>query len=234
MEEFSLDHNPGDDKSFVIIELFSSEGCSSCPPAEAFVNALVREARTKGLPIYPLALHVDYWNRLNYRNMGVWHDPYSSPQHSLRQKAYGYQLTPQLIVNGTHLARGQGQLGPAFFRQQLAIPRQTSLTLSLADGQRLRYAVDDAPAGTHLHFALVQRHVVQEVPRGENSGETLEHENIVRAFMTVPMPSQGTGTVPVTVPDGVDPADCSVIGFVQHRLPTVENLTRVLAAVWSI
>src|SRR4051794_6734165 len=82
-----------------VIELFTSEGCSSCPPADALLSEILRDARAKNLAIYPLAFHVDYWDHLG------WRDPYSDPAHSNRQRGYSRTFrrdsiyTPQMIVN---------------------------------------------------------------------------------------------------------------------------------------
>src|SRR5258706_10393726 len=83
-----------------VIELFTSEGCSSCPPADALLAEILRDARGKNLAIYPLAFHVDYWDHLG------WRDPYSDPAYSARQRGYSRTFhrdsiyTPQMIING--------------------------------------------------------------------------------------------------------------------------------------
>ncbi|MEO6849831.1 MAG: DUF1223 domain-containing protein, partial [Mucilaginibacter sp.] len=85
-------------KGFAVVELFTSEGCSSCPPADAVVAKVQKESANK--PVYILAYHVDYWNRLG------WKDVFSSPEYSARQNQYAHWLklssvyTPQVVVNG--------------------------------------------------------------------------------------------------------------------------------------
>src|ERR1700761_4599853 len=84
-----------------VVELFTSEGCSSCPPADAALAEIVADARKSGAPIFPLAFHVDYWNNLG------WTDRFSDPAYSRRQSDYARArkaddlYTPQMIVNGT-------------------------------------------------------------------------------------------------------------------------------------
>ena len=91
------DAEPG----FAVVELFTSEGCSSCPPADALLAEQVRDAREHGRPVYCLAFQVDYWNRLG------WADPYSDAGFSRRQNDYAQAFqsdrvyTPQVVVNGT-------------------------------------------------------------------------------------------------------------------------------------
>src|SRR6476620_3102500 len=87
---------------FAVVELFTSEGCSSCPPADAVLARLAADTRDRGLAVYPLAFHVDYWDRLG------WRDPHSAKAYTDRQYAYaaalgaaGQVYTPQMVVNGT-------------------------------------------------------------------------------------------------------------------------------------
>ena len=88
----------GDNKGFAVVELFTSEGCSSCPPADELVARIEKESKDK--PVYILAYHVDYWNRLG------WKDQFSSADFSKRQNEYANYLhlesvyTPQIVVNG--------------------------------------------------------------------------------------------------------------------------------------
>ncbi|MEL7087271.1 MAG: DUF1223 domain-containing protein, partial [Planctomycetota bacterium] len=104
---------------FAVVELFTSEGCSSCPPAEAVLNRLDRDARQGHQRIFTLAFHVDYWNRLG------WTDPFSDRAYSDRQRDYAVTLrersiyTPQMVVNGTtgfvgsHARRAGQEIGRA-------------------------------------------------------------------------------------------------------------------------
>ena len=95
-----FESQPGPGAPFAVVELFTSEGCSSCPPADAFLADLIETARESGQRVFGLAFHVDYWNYIG------WTDPFSSSDWSDRQRRYAHALearqiyTPQLVVNG--------------------------------------------------------------------------------------------------------------------------------------
>lgn len=164
-----------------VVELFTSQGCSSCPPADRLANELARDGRT-----LVLTLPVDYWDYLG------WKDTLASPSNTARQQAYARArgdrkvYTPQIVVNGTVAAVGGD--GPAVIAALaraetdggLALP----VTVSLADG-RLQVAVE-APRGPvaapHAEvwvFALERSRTVQ-IGRGENAGRTVTYANVVR------------------------------------------------------
>ncbi|HVM31877.1 MAG TPA: DUF1223 domain-containing protein [bacterium] len=166
----------------VVLELFTSQGCSSCPAAETLLNRM-------GVPLIPLAFHVDYWNYLG------WTDPFSSADYTGRQRAYAATLgrdslyTPQLIIAGLSDAVGSDesavQAGIAATRGRLA---QTSLTLAvkhLAEGLQIQVKSGgaDKPGGDWvLNVAVFENGLVTAVPRGENSGKTLKENFVVRSF----------------------------------------------------
>ncbi|MBL4674763.1 MAG: DUF1223 domain-containing protein, partial [Mucilaginibacter sp.] len=116
------------DKGFAVVELFTSEGCSSCPPADAVVEKIEKEMN--GQPVYILAYHVDYWNRLG------WKDVFSSADYSKRQNTYANWLnlssvyTPQIVVNGKteFVGSQEGTLRNAI-NTGLKQPAQTDLSL---------------------------------------------------------------------------------------------------------
>ncbi|HEU4536787.1 MAG TPA: DUF1223 domain-containing protein, partial [Polyangiaceae bacterium] len=101
-----LDAKPAPPGAFALVELFTSEGCSSCPPADEALDELAVDAERRGLPVYALSFHVDYWNSLG------WVDPFSTSAYTHRQEAYAGRAgsrglyTPQMFVNG-----GEGFIG---------------------------------------------------------------------------------------------------------------------------
>jgi hypothetical protein len=170
-----------------LVELYSSEGCSSCPLAEAWVSAL---KTSPGLwsDLFPVVFHVDYWDGLG------WPDRFAQPAYTQRQRDYAARLgqdsvyTPEFIVNGREW-RGwfqDNQLSPD--------PDATSgeLTLSIKSGGKetsARYT-PAAPAASQsymVHVALLGLNIVTDVKAGENGGRQLQHDFIVLAFASQPM-----------------------------------------------
>jgi len=161
-------------------ELFTSEGCSSCPPADALFTQL---AEREG--VIALAFHVDYWNYLG------WSDPYSQEVFSERQRTYagvldGRVYTPELVVNGeVGLVGSQRRQVEAAIEEALRRTSSVDVVLTVrSDGNVLLAdcVLTKAPPDAVLHLAVVERSASQSVSRGENRGRTLSHTNVVRVF----------------------------------------------------
>jgi len=208
-----------------VVELFTSEGCSSCPPAEALLNQIHRDAVNNDRPIYALAFHVDYWNRLG------WPDPYSSAAYSNRQRRYAAAFssrqiyTPQMIVNGE-----DGFVGSNRAAANQAISRalkQTVRTQVQFDATSTRNRAGELTGVTVqldatgitkndvVHIAIVEDGLKSNVSRGENSGRTLEHDAVVRLFHTVAS-SNLDKPVEIDWPVAVEPNNAAVICYVQN------------------
>jgi len=207
---------------FALVELFTSEGCSSCPPADAVLADLVHDAKKNNRRVYCIAFPVDYWNKLG------WTEPHGDALHTKRQQEYSKVLrteqiyTPQMIMNGTeefvgsNKAKAQKSIGVAL-DQKVA----TTLTLGLekppgAGGVTIAYDIGSAPKTAVLNVAVVESGLVSKVTRGENAGQTLAHENVVRVFTTVAIDRTGKGTVELKFPDGLDRKKSQVIAYVQN------------------
>ena len=172
----------------VVIELFTSQGCSSCPPADRLLAELARDGQSRGRPVIPLAFHVDYWNDLG------WADPYSSPAWTTRQQQYAHALndaqvyTPELVVAG-----GAGMVGSQAGRVADAIaaaPVQRELAAT-GTWSPTSLAVDaTAPSDAELWVAIWEDAAPTQVPRGENAGATLVTDRVVRALARVAAPGQ--------------------------------------------
>jgi hypothetical protein len=209
--------NP-DPSGFAVVELFTSEGCSSCPPADALLGEIVESARRGGTHIFPIALHVDYWDQLG------WRDPFSNAGYSQRQTAYANAFhaqeiyTPQMIVNGADAFIGSDR-GRAAAAVAAALSKPAAVRLSLrasvaADHQiKLDYTLDHPNAGV-LQLIAVERGLSSKVERGENGGRTLRHENVARVLQTIPSP-EASGSVVLKLPADVKISNASVIGFIQ-------------------
>ena len=161
------------DKQTTMIELFSSEGCSSCPPAEHWVNGLVDHPKLWS-EFIPLVFHVDYWDNLG------WKDSFAKYAHSQRQRAYaqkGYTsgvYTPGFFLNAREW-RGWFNKGALKSAQNKA----KKLTLDVTkDKVKVTYASSNA---YRVHIALLGFGLETKVPKGENRGKTLKHDFVVLA-----------------------------------------------------
>ena len=218
--------DPPASSGVALVELFTSEGCSSCPPADALLARLVHESEASGRRIYGLSLHVDYWDRFG------WRDPFSSAAHTRRQGAYARRFglksiyTPEIVVDGDGECVGSNAGAvKALIDRSLSRPSEVTPELAgTASGQELRVRcnVPRAPQGATLNLAWVQSHAVSAPDAGENGGRTLEHVNVVRDLRTVAL-APGFHDVIVLHRPGVE--DGQVIGWVQAA-----NAGRVLGA----
>ncbi len=170
-----------------VLELFTSEGCSSCPPADR----LLPELRKLDSNVIPLSFHVDYWNRLG------WKDPFSKSAFSDRQRHYGqlFRLesiyTPQLVINGKYEVLGSSR-SDADAAIKKALLEKSTVKIHLDDikweGDNIKIIcrVEGDIQRVELLAALVQKHATTHVKAGENDGATLSHINIVRSFEKQP------------------------------------------------
>ena len=206
-------------EGFAVIELFTSEGCSSCPPADENLARLIGDA--KGRRVIALGWHVDYWDRLG------WKDPFSDPSATARQRAYAAAwesrriYTPQMVVNGiTEFVGSAGGQADRAVAEALAKAGTVALTATARPGEgrdwAVTWAVEGAPEGCEVLVALTQDDRVTQVPRGENRGRTLRHEGVVRAFATAPA-APGKGVLILGAPADVGPDGVHLIALVQHR-----------------
>jgi hypothetical protein len=168
----------------VLVELFTSEGCSSCPPADAALAALARNPELKSAEVIPLELHVDYWNHLG------WADPFSAPEFTARQEAYAQTLgeeglyTPQMIVDGWV----SGVASPSGLRrgvERAASRPKVRLEVLVASARPGLDVVVRPPSGLsgRLIVALSEDRLSSKVERGENRGLTLAHAPVARLLV---------------------------------------------------
>lgn len=219
---------------FALIELFTSEGCSSCPPADRLASELVDESDTRN--VFVLSFHVDYWDRLG------WKDPYASKAASERQRAYAKSLrdqrvyTPQMIVNGA-----VGFVGSNRDRAEQEIERAlecpapvevvAEARASGSDALRIDARVEMEVELIHRDWdvvaAVVERGLSQTPDRGENKGRSLAHDNVVRAFRVEALVGDDV-TIEIDVPSEVDREQSSIIVYVQDtRTRKILGVTQV-------
>jgi len=176
----------------VIVELFTSEGCSSCPPADTLLSRLDRAQPVAGALIIALEEHVDYWNQLG------WVDPFSSPQYRVRQNDYAQRFsidsvfTPQMVVNGQAQftgvdgARALQEIGRAAQAPGVQVDLRTAVNSGDPELLDLFVQVTNLKAGkarrADVYLAVTEKDLVSNVLRGENSGRQLRHAPVVRNF----------------------------------------------------
>jgi hypothetical protein len=202
---------------FAVLELFTSEGCSSCPPADELVAKLQKEAA--GKDVYLLAYHVDYWDRLG------WKDAFSNADYSKRQTQYASWLntpqiyTPQIIINGKAEFVGSDESAIRHaISEQLAMEKHATLTIKAhQDGRKLTVEYQSTGAGkeSDLLIAAVQKEAQSKILRGENAGRFLSHVQIVSALQIEPLSTKGSAMV--TLPKGFDPKNWEVLGLIQDH-----------------
>ncbi len=170
----------------VVIELFTSEGCSSCPPADRLLTELDQKQPVPGVQLIVLSEHVDYWNSLG------WADPYSSREFSERQRRYAESLrisdpyTPQAVIDGRYEALGNSapKLEAAIQQAQRAKKVPLQLQVSRSDKAihvELR-ASASVPRSAEIYFAVAEDSVESKVSAGENGGHMLTHTAVVRSL----------------------------------------------------
>lgn len=206
----------GDNKGFALVELFTSEGCSSCPPADRLMEKLQQE--NAGKPVYVVAFHVDYWNHLG------WKDRFSTAGFTARQRQYSDWMnlqtiyTPQVVVNGSseYVGSDEGSIVKAI-DASLSKTADNSLTLKgKAESGKVQvdYEVTGSKENKALFLALVQKKASTNVKAGENEGKQLSHVQIVRSLTSADI--NGKSAI-INLPDTLSQAGWELIGFVQNK-----------------
>lgn len=190
----------------IVVELFTSQGCSSCPPADRLLSALGSDPELTDR-IIPLAFHVDYWDYIG------WTDPFSSKAWTERQYEYSRALgagvyTPQAVVNGQIQVIGSDENGvrDAIGRARTADPAAVTIQIDPpgADSVTMTVHVERAIGNRHagVFVVLFENGVETEVRRGENSGRRLHNDYIVRRFLAAGalVPGERSRDLRVSVP----------------------------------
>lgn len=211
-------------KQVPLIELFTSEGCSSCPPAERWVNSLTNAA---GLwtDFVPVVFHVDYWNGLG------WPDRFASSQNTLRQQAYAEAwrsdsiYTPAFVLNGDEWRTPFGRSVPK--------PGSDAGILELREAGTNQFRVSLTPSGDvrgpfDATIAWIGGDLTTRVRRGENAGRTLDHNFVALDWATFPLngTTPASGSVSLRRPTGADARKLGLVVWVTRR-----NSTRPVQSV---
>ena len=182
----------------VIVELFTSEGCSSCPPADQLLSRLDKEQSIPGANIIALSQHVDYWNQLG------WRDPYSSAQFSARQSSYAEAFgrdgvyTPQMVVDGrlefvgSDTTKAREAITEAASSPKARVQIEITPNTETRESGTVQFTVrvEDIPAITagdtaEVLLAITESDLSSSVARGENAGRNLRHTAVVRQLTTI-------------------------------------------------
>jgi len=186
----------------VVVELFTSQGCSSCPPANAYLNDLARERHD----VLPLAFHVTYWDRLG------WKDPFSLSAATDRQARYGSRFgdgsyTPEIVVDGlnSHVGSYRDEIGSAIDRAKAGATTAAAVKVSRNDDQLLVEVGPGEGRGRVLLVGFDHYHKTA-IRRGENGGRTFEELNVVRSVRPLGDWQGSALRLTQQVPEGEDAA----------------------------
>lgn len=241
-ESSSVDLVPAH-QAIVLAELFTSEGCSSCPPADEILRQLVEKQPVTRVTVLGLSEHVDYWNRLG------WIDPFSSAAFSKRQSEYAARVfrstsiyTPQIVIDGSQEEVGSDREG--IYRKiahaaqgRKAVVNVVAELPPASAALQIRIKVDVPPEivvheTSDVAIAITEDNMANDVRRGENGGKHLRHNAVVRKLVTVTALTAQTrewsGTTSITLAPEWKSADLKVVGFLQEQ-----QSRRVVGAGWS-
>ena len=186
----------------VVVELFTSQGCSSCPPANAYLNELSRDRRD----VLALAFHVTYWDRLG------WKDPFSLPAATQRQDQYGHRFgdgsyTPEMVVDGAAgmVGSDRGDVGSAI--ENAKRNSRTAAAVSVTkNGEQVSIQVGSGSGDAKVLLIGFDHEHTTPIGRGENSGRTLTEANVVRSIRPVGQWSGTSLRISEPFPEGQDVA----------------------------
>jgi hypothetical protein len=227
-----------DGRAPVIVELFTSEGCSSCPPADEVLMRLSRMQSVSNARVIVLGEHVDYWNNLG------WVDPFSSPQFRARQNDYAQAFkvesvyTPQMVVNGRaefvgdDIGRAMSEIGRAAAQPSATVSLKAVKNATDQELFELAVNIRDLPAinirgkrgvaPVDVYLAVTEDNLTSNVQHGENSGRSLRHAAVVRSFGVIgnmdPREKDEVSLRPtLKIPSNWKRKDLHAVVFVQER-----------------
>ncbi len=210
-------------KNVAVLELFTSQGCSSCPPADKLLGTYISKEN-----VIVLSFHVDYWDRLG------WKDPFSAHEYSERQYKYASALnssvyTPQLVVNGqSEMVGSDGEKISSTVDKVQAEQPDANLSIKNVkpgnDKVNINFTVSGKTEKSILNIAIVEKKTETQIKAGENGGVTLANYNVVRTFKTLPHFNDGENSIDVDIPAGIDSKNISVVLLLQ------KNDNKIIAA----
>jgi hypothetical protein len=213
---------PGVPRRAVVVELFTSEGCSSCPPADELLGRLRQDLSAKNIQVIPLGFHVDYWNSLG------WKDRFSSAEFTQRQEQYTHALkvdgpyTPEMVVNGEveFVGNDAGQ-AQRTIRQQASELETAQVKIAPAGADQLTIQVKgpaESSGNALVMLAITEDNLSTQVGSGENGGRKLHHAAVVRELREIGLLHNGAmeTTVPLKLEKDWKHNDLRAVVFVQQ------------------
>lgn len=210
---------PDAPRKCVVVELFTSEGCSSCPPADALLGRLREVKLADGVEIVPLGLHVDYWNQQG------WIDRFSSDAYTRRQQKYAERFriegpyTPQMVVDGALQFTGNdANRAQQAILQEAQRPQPAQIQISRGEPDSVQLQVKTAAgAAGEVMLAVTEDNLATKVGAGENGGRELHHWAVVRELRSIGRLHDGSfeSSVPLKLKKDWKREDLRVVVFVQ-------------------
>ena len=212
---------PIDNQPFILLELFTSQGCSSCPSADKLVEKTLVDAQKSGKKVYALSYHVDYWDRLG------WKDPFSQAQFTQRQYEYAKWMnnanvyTPQIVVNGTDEFVGSDSKKMTQVINKLSYSN-TKINFKFENIEwkneviNFNINLSELPKNSQLTVALVNKNTETSVPKGENEGRKLTGINVVRVLHKISSTTL-KNEVKVMIPKNLEKSNTEIIAFLQDK-----------------
>lgn len=205
---------------FVLFQLFTSQGCSSCPPADYLLEQ-IKEKSNKNTIV--MSYHVDYWNRLG------WKDPFSKKKYTQLQYEYARQFksrntyTPQIVVNGKEhfVGSNKNKLKKAL-KTYLATPSENTIAITKTqkEGNAIlfKYTITGNINSKSIHIALVLENKITKVKKGENHNKTISNSNIVIQQVSLPIDAVKNGNDRIYVPEKFkNEKNLRLIAFIQNE-----------------
>ncbi|HVG92726.1 MAG TPA: DUF1223 domain-containing protein [Alphaproteobacteria bacterium] len=213
-------NEPGVSRKAVVVELFTSEGCSSCPPADELLAHLRQDLSAKNIQVIPLGFHVDYWNSLG------WKDRFSSVEYSRRQEQYTQSLrvdgpyTPEMVVDGAveFVGNDAGQ-AQRTIREAASQPEAAKVKISsAADQLAVQVKAPSSAKDAQVVLAITEDNLTTQVGSGENGGRTLHHAAVVRELRQLGRLHEGSfeANVALKLDKEWKRADLRAVVFVQQ------------------
>jgi hypothetical protein len=207
----------------VLLELFSSEGCSSCPVADQFLQELIGIADSSRSPVFALDYHVDIWNKSG------WVDKFSDTSFSRRQREYMIKakqpamFTPMMLVNGGGAIAGSAKKEVANLinteMRSLPLTQITTKAAYVSQANKLivSYEILGKTDSCSLNLVLAYKQISSEITGGENAGKILIHHHTVKVWKRFEIDPSKKGKVELQIPEGMELSNLLLVSFVQHE-----------------